>query len=453
MLNIQRYNNALKIPPGQYQNYDMTRGGKIFARVDNNDLYLTNDFRKLENQPLSREIYFRPSNFPLINPFDYRSGTCFQDWVMPPASYRFLATPEYIDVSLIEKDLSVGEYKQRLYKRALENFKEIYNNHDRVYLHYSGGIDSIVALSFIIKLGLLKQTTLIYYRNLPEVSSKFRPEQAFLNPEKIQSRKNLFANIADRVHSIIEETVSLSDFLYLTNNFEFDWMQSYSCATVMLKYPDGGHVGGHYGNQSLLHWWIFIDDILEAGHDFSQYQELSRGPVYAREHVAQGYKPSTVRMPIHFKNILARSRMSLNQGPVKFYHPLMDEDTAQDLRRLHWRDIDFSYLLNARLAREILHLNVGTELDQYITFDGVESDDFMSIDFDINDINPEIFNIADNIQHHPEGVEWHKYELNNIAQSGRVSMNTMVSFKVINCLAKLCRGEIDMWSSVPVTKF
>jgi hypothetical protein len=450
---IQRYNNKGNVASGIYQNFDMIQGGKIFARVDNNDLYLTNDFSKLASQQLSREIYFSPSNFPLVRPIDFRAGSCFQDWVVPTSSYRFSVTPDHIDVTLIEKNLGIDEYQQRLHSRAIESIKKIYAQHDRVYLHYSGGIDSIVMLSFIIKLDLLKQTTLLYYRNLPEFSATLYPNQAFLNPEKIQAREKLFSNFADKVHSIIEETITLSDFMQLNNNYEFDWLPPYSCAIMMLKYPDGAHLGGHYGNQSLLHWWIFIDDILEAGHNFAQYEELSQGPVYSREHVTQGYRPNINRVTIEFKNLLVRSRMTLNRGPVKFYHPLMDEDTAHDLRSLHWKDIDFTYLLNAKLARDLIHLNVGSDLDQYITFDGIEGDDLMSIDFDVAQINPAIFNIPNNLQHHPEGVEWHRYELNNMNQSGRVSMNTMVSFKAINFLSKLCRGDLDFWSDAPVTKF
>jgi hypothetical protein len=159
-LKTQRYNNASNIPPGLYQNYDLTRGNKIFARTDNDNLYLTNDFRNLKSSKIQECCYYSALNFPLITSFDYRDGTFFEDWVIPPASHRFLVSQEYIDVTLIKKDLGLDEYTQRFYDRCLEDFKKIYDSHDKIYLHYSGGIDSIVCLSFIIKLGFLKKTTL-----------------------------------------------------------------------------------------------------------------------------------------------------------------------------------------------------------------------------------------------------------------------------------------------------
>jgi hypothetical protein len=455
-LKLQKYRNAANVPPGLYQNYDLTRGDKIFARVDGDDLYLTNDFRKLKNERIQRCVYFSAANFPLIVSFDYRQGTVFRDWMIPTASYRFLVTPEHIEVSLIEKNLSLAEYTERMYKRCIEEFRKIYEMHDKVYLHYSGGIDSLVCLSFIMKLGYEKKTTLLYFRNLPEVSPLWRPNQAFLNPEKMQAREALWKHMADRVGGIIEETVTLEDYLRLFNQYEFEFVQCYSTADMLVKYPDGAHLGGHLGNESLLHWILFMDDLLLAGHDYAEFEEMTKKPIYAREHVTEQWKPEVnlnrCRVPLDYKHHIARNRFALNQRPVKFYHPLMDEDTSEDMRRLHWKDIGWEYLLDAKLARDIMTMNVGDELDQFVTFDGREADDLSSVMFHADKINPEILTIPTNLNHHPDGPEWHRYVLSKMHQQG-ITSHTALSFKAINTLSKLVEGEIDLYRPNPQPKF
>jgi hypothetical protein len=228
---------------------------------------------------------------------------------------------------------------------------------------------------------------------------------------------------------------------------------------MLIKYPDGGHIGGHLGNESLLHWILFMDDLLEAGHDYAQFEEICRHPVYAREHVTDYINkdwiidPTRQRVALDQKHHIARQRFALNQGPVKFYHPLQNEDSSEDLRRLHWRDIDFHYLLDAKLAREILHVNVGTELDQYITFDGREADDLTSIMLCTDKINPNILSIPDNLNHHPAGKTWHQYVLSKMHQHGYINSHCAISFKALNSLSRLCSGELDLYAENPQPKF
>jgi hypothetical protein len=475
-LEVKKYRNASNIPPGLYQNFDLHLGDKIFVQVHNDDLYLTNDYKKLQHVQITNKAYHSFLRIPFPGGLDCRLQSCFRNWFIPSASYKFLVTEDCVDVSLIKKDLSLDEYTHQMYDRVIETLKSIYAQHDRVYLHYSGGIDSLVCLSFIIKLGLQRRTTLLYFKNLPEILYQWEPESSFIDTVKKHAIEKLFTDMADQMHSIISDSVSITDFLHQVNHGTFQDAQCYSTATMMQRYPDGAHIGGHLGNESLLHWHIYINDVLQAGHDIEQIKELSKGPVYSQNHVLRlmiskiennGKAPGQIEnydlnalsktidptgcdqwlLPVmEFKHHNQTPRASLNVGPVKFYHPLMDEDTSQLHRKLHWKDIDFSYLVDAKLARDIIKINVGNMLDQYITVDGLEVDSWgKSFMLPAEKINPKILQIPDNLNHDDNGVKWLRYVSKHVHTHG-INTHNLISFKALDQLSKLCAGELDLWT-------
>jgi hypothetical protein len=490
-LEIRKYKNASKIPPGIYQNFDLHMGDNIFVQVNDDDLYLTNDYKKLQHAQIVEKVYRDISPLPFVAGLDSRRQSCFRNWFIPSASYRFSVTSDHVDVSLIKKDLSLDEYTHLMYDRVIENLKSIYSRHDRVYLHYSGGIDSLVCLSFILKLGLQKRTTLLYFKNLPEISHQYLPEASFLHPVKLQAIENLFADMADQMHSIITDCVTLSDFLHQLNHGTFIDILAYSTATMIQKYPDGAHIGGHLGNESLLHWHIYINDVLQAGHDIEQLKELSKKTVYSQNHVLRlmlailSQKPASGPiqnfdqtcvdqtldyrsceqwlLPVmEFKHHSLVPRSSLNShGSVKFYHPLMDETISELHRKLHWRDIDFNYLVDAKLARDVMKVNVGNRLDQYVTSDGQDCDSTLSrgirpwvrsFMLSADKINPKLLTVPDNLCHDDNGFRWLNYALRRVNTHG-TSIKMLMTFKTINHLSKLCAGELDLYSPNPRYKF
>ncbi len=480
-LEVRKYRNASNVPPGLYQNFDLHLGDKIFVQVHNNDLYLINDYKKLQHAQIVEKAYRDFSPVPFVAGLDSRQQSCFRNWFIPSASYRFSVTSDHVDVSLIKKDLSLDEYTHQMYDRVIKNLKSIYAQHDRVYVHYSGGIDSLVCLSFIIKLGLQKRTTLLYFKNLPEISHHSAPEASFLHSVKQQAIENLLADMSDQMHSIITDCVTMSDFLHHLNHGTFIDLLAYSTATMIQKYPDGAHIGGHLGNESLLHWHIYINDVLQAGHDIEQLKELSKQTVYSQNHVLRsmitGLAPGLDKnynqfcvdeaidyrscnqwlLPVmELKHHSQVPRSSLNYDSVKFYHPLMDEDTSELHRKLHWKDIDFSYLLDAKLARDIMKINVGNRLDQYVTVDGRDSDSWdawtRSFMLSADKINPKLLTVPDNLCHDDNGFRWLNYALRHAATHG-ISIKMLMTFKAINHLSKLCAGELDLYSPNPRYKF
>lgn len=453
-LENKTYKNSNCVPNGVYQNLDMTFAGKIFAKTDGDNLWLTNRFDKLKKEKLSREIYFRPESFPLTDPFDYRKSSCFVNWFVPTASFIFEVCGNSINVSTVENDLSLASYITDLYDQITQEILNLYQNHDTVYLHYSGGIDAIVSLSFLIKLNLLHKTKILTYRSIQPDSNSVYFDNNVNNQLKVRAIKNLFSDLGDQLLETIVSEVTPADLLSVINTEPHNRAVAYCTTTMLKRYTDGAHFGGHYGNQSFLHWFPFVDDLLLAGHQIDDYNNLCNDPTtYSKIHV-KSYGVSKDVIPLRDKHLLLRTRMSLVNGSgATFYHPLMNNHVAQNIRRLNYKEINFDYLLNARLARQLIHENCGAQLDSYIVSDGADGDVIVQMDLEYDKIDPAIFDTFTDLNHNAEGIQWHKYEINLAEKSGRMPVNTLISFKAIETLHKLASGKLSLFSPDTIKYF
>lgn len=453
MIEIKNYKNIAGIPPGRYANRDMTHGGKIFAKTNGDDIWMTNDFTKLRQERLSRDIYFKPSCFPLISPFDYRAGSCFKDWYIIPASHVFEVSTDIVNVSIVQDRITLDQYKKILHKEIIQALEIIFNDNDRVYLHYSGGIDSIVILSCIMRLGMLKKTHLITYHNqlMPNTNTdNIDPE---LTRKKTNAINQLVLDLKHEIQGHSKFDIEISDLIRLANTVNYDQFVTYCTHTTMLRFHDGAHVGGHYGNQSLLHWHFYVDDLLLQGRSIDDYTKSCQGDVYSKIHVTRYFDSTREYVPIHLKNLLFRYRNVLNQQSPGYHYVLMNETIAQALRKLDLNELTFDILLDAKFARDLIHDNAGNIFDPYIISDGVGGDSLYDIDIPVDLLDPALFQIYKNVNHDPEGREWHNYEIDRMRRNRTVPLNTVVSFKAIQMLDLLVQGKTVLASDSIVNFF
>ena len=449
MLECKTYRNALSVPNGRYQNRDQSRGDKLFAKIVDRDLFLTNDWQYLSQQPLRREIYFFPSYFPLYDPIgDYRNGTAWIDWVSPPGSWIFDVKGPEITVSLVEKDLDLSTYKSLLNDRVERNLDHIYKKYPKVYFHYSGGIDSLAALSLVIRKGYGPRTYLIYYRNLPDFFAAARPDVdwSWINPKKIKAIQDFARDIQDQVLGFDMIDVTQKDYINIANARPHEFLPCATTAAMLFKYPDGAHIGGHCGNDCWLHWRLYLDDLVLAGCQPQEFIDLvNNSQWYADQHVAKiGTFGTTPPIGTEFKHLGMRQRMGMQQNNPPLYIFLKDEETVRDVRRLHWKDVSFEDLLDARITREFMHHNIGDAFDKYIVTDGAEGDNLPpEMYFPVDRLNPDIFAISDVINHCPEGREWHIYLRDEMSKTGSISTNSLVSFKAMQMLHDRAVGRMD----------
>lgn len=450
MLECRSYHNALSVPDGTYRNRDIARGDRLFARVSDADLFLTNDWRYLCQQPLRRDIYFKPTYFPLLEPFHYANGCAFDHWVCPTGSFIFTVKGGQIHVSMIEQDLDLDIYRERLYERIERNFQAIYEQHQKVYLHFSGGIDSLLALSWVIKLDLADRTHLLYYQNMPEVFGTLEESKtwSWKDPAKGRAIQALRQDLGQKFLGFTCTKTTVRDFAELANSRPHDFLPTHTTALMLMRYPDGAHTGGFCGNDSLLHWRFYVDDVVLGGKSLEDFQRLSQdSSFYAQYHVAQQQWTRPNLVSVAHKHNGFRSRVGLLAHDPPLYIPFKDEETVMDIRRLHFRDVSFEYLLDATMVREFMHRNVGTALDCYIVSDSGEGDCITAFDIDLELLDPEIFQIRNVINHHPEGVDWYIHEKEIMRATGKVSCNTLVSFKAMQMLYGLATGVPDGFDS------
>ena len=71
---------------------------------------------------------------------------------MPTGSYIFNDDGGVITKQIIPSTITLDEYQEALFNNIQTQIQEIYKKYKTVTLLYSGGIDSITLLSFIINL-------------------------------------------------------------------------------------------------------------------------------------------------------------------------------------------------------------------------------------------------------------------------------------------------------------
>ena len=435
MIETRAYKNASGIPPGRYQNSDISGPEKIFAKVDGSSIYLVNSYTKLQKEKLSRDIYFKPSYFPLSDPSDYSNSSCFSDWIVPTASFIFDVNGDEVVVSVPDHKISIDQYLSHVYDSIDENIARLYKDHPFVYFHYSGGVDSVVILSFLIKNNLLHKTKLLLYQNLPDIHNK---QDDWVYYDNLLKSVDLIKN---NFLSIVQTKVTTLDVVNLANSSAYDIFSSYSTSTLMYRYSDGPHLTGHYGNQSLLHMHIFVDSVLMHGGSYEQYQTMAKDPnIYSKNHVVDLYQINKRLVPIPQKHLLARSRFLLSLTPPYLHFPLMNNEIARNLRQLDFSQVTFDHLLNATIAKSIISNNVGTMFDSNILSDGSDGDNLSNFTVPFRAIHPKLLEIDKNLNHNHEGVEWHRYEIDQAKKLGVFSINTLTSLKAFEHLSSLVSG-------------
>ena len=117
--------------------------------------------------------------------------------------------------------------------------------------------------------------------------------------------------------------------------------------------------------------------------------------------------------------------------------------------------------MDAKLARDVMKVNVGNRLDQYVTSDGQDCDSTLSrgirpwvrsFMLSADKINPKLLTVPDNLCHDDDSVRWLNYGLKYVNTHG-MPIKMLLALKTINHISKLCAGEFQYWTPSPGPKF
>lgn len=383
-------------------------------------------------QKLDPRVYFSPSYSPMLDLNDSHKGSCFQDWYIPTASCIYDDDRE----SFLPKYGDFSTYKENLYKNIKQRIQEIYDQHRTVTLAYSGGIDSMVLLSFILKLDLINRTELICHEN------RLQSDPSCLHLDL--SKKTAVQEIFDKVKSKALNTrwlkTDIENLTVMFNHGTYKQLKCYATANTLRNSQTDACISGWHGNQVLLHKFIFWDEI--RIRDSRRNNEIQSYLHNNKDFYTQNLvKYDIVRDPVGIERrfMLMKPWFSLDGYLGKrVYGPLADEHDLISLRELDFNQIPVATIADAALAREFMHRNVGTELDPFIVTETLaDGDTLCKMDIPISLLDKSLLYVPRDLSHDPEGLEYLENEINRAHASGTIALNTLVSLKNMQWLASL----------------
>jgi hypothetical protein len=415
-----------------YQNLDLSVD-KFFVSKDHTKL--VTDIKQLKTSRLNRNFYFRPSGCPLVNVNDSNDGSCFKDYFIPTASYQFQLVDNVVKSVLIEKNLLLTEYIDELHQGIYNRIKSIYQQHKEVTLAYSGGIDSMVLLSFIQNQGLLSRTNVVCFKN----KTQSDPSCLHRDFKKQFAVEALLKTIQNKVKSVQWLTISQDDFVFGLNNQNLEHVKCYATNAVLKKTDGNAYIFGHHGNQSLLHKIIFVDEIiLNQSGAIKDMADLLSGSKDFYTQSLLNFDINSVRIGIERRHMLMKPWSLLANKHKSVYSPLADNFSFGQLRRLDFGKINISIIANADVARELIDRNVGNSLNSYITTESIkDGDNLENMVIPLDLLSASTLAIPSELNHNPEGLDYIQNEINSAKKTNTIAINTLVTIKALNWLSQL----------------
>ena len=406
--------------------------------------FLRDDFKKiatiaeLADQPLNRAIYFNPTSRLKISRSDSRLGSCFDGWQIPSSGIMVESTDGWVSaIKEFEHELSLKEYKERLDSHIKNCISEAYDSNRQVYLTFSGGIDSIVVLSYIMHMGLGARTHLVCAKNLATT----HPESIAYDQARIQRMNDFFTAYQGRVAStrwITQDTSNIVDIVNQGRSY-LDLL-NYTTVGIFESYHDTAWMGGYYGNNTLLHHWLFLDQMRIKDPDKSSELEIALNSCedYYSVDFMQPGKSSVPPIHIKYHTLSVKpwhALQGINQNRI--YTPLGSQDIFNDLRKINPADFDVEMLADAKFGRELIN-RYSPDLSPIVTHcNSYDNDNIVQIQVPTENLDYNQLYIPEDLLHHSDGVDWLTYELDLSKVTGYIDMNTLISFKNLQYISNL----------------
>jgi hypothetical protein len=384
---------------------------------------------KINQHALARDIYFQPSYCPLISIHDSNKGSCFQELDIPSASFQVtVQNNQVVMMQSVKKTLVVDDYVCKLYDNIRNTIANIYDRHAIVNLCYSGGIDSLVLLSFVLELGLIGRTRLINFENHTQTHDTC----LHVNQDQKLKVKTLLENMQSQSLGIEYHTFDLDHIANVFNAHGLAELKCYATQSLLEKYHDQVFLLGYHGNQIFVHKNIFFDELVIQQPSWKHRLESyisSRHDYYTAS--ARDFKVSKESIPIERRHLLAKpwSKLDGYQGN-KIYSPIGSDANFQMTRSLDFSKIHPDVIMDAQIARSLISMNSRVNLLEYIGIESTkDNDNLEEIRIPAHLIDQKQLVIPENLIHDSEGVSYLRDEIMSMPQRGWLAINSAVAIK------------------------
>lgn len=388
---------------------------KIFIKIENQSIFARTAEQLIKSHTaLSEKIYYDPTKFPLMSVNDIRLGTAWKDWLCPNFDTQFYYNKDNNKITacdVVRNKISLNQYIEKLQIILDNNISEIVKKNKNLFLCYSGGIDSAVILSYLIKKKLQDKVKLINFSNL--ITGK---------------TTNDFNYVKKLGFKIANIKIDFDDLINVCNTKSFKKITCYTTYTLLKKYKKNSFIFGFHGNQSLLHKKIFLEQI---NKDVSKKGYCSS---------LNNWKSIKNPTPLAEHCFLLKSRHERNEiNDCKIFSPLGNEEIFEMVRSIDWDNVDPNIINDAKVARQIISNNVGNLLDSSIleTENLTESDTIIGdLKIPFKQLDPEIFDIKVKSFHDKQGYSWLLKEFTKAMKENFIKLNILLLFVLIKNISK-----------------
>lgn len=413
-----------------YQNLDLDLH-KFFVNKHTGSIHLS--MHDLRQECLDPQIYFRPSRSPLLDVEDCLAGSCYQDYWVPTAAWIF---DEGGNHDLMPKDMDLASYRERLYPAIQRRLQEIYKQHATVTLAYSGGIDSMVLLSYVYNMGLLPRTDIVTHSNRTQNDASC----LHIDHHKSHCVQRLLDLVRDQSRSVTWHDVTMQDIAQQFNHGTINHLKCYASATMLERSPNKACMFGYHGNQVLLHKRIFWDEMI--CQDSARRQQIRDYLANNTDYYCQSfanYECDTEKITIDRRHHLQKPWAAIDgHAGCSMYWPLADDQDFFCLRRLDILDASVQMIANAELAREIIHRNTQGLWDDLITSESLtDGDSLTPMMIPATLLHTDLLHIPFDLAHDRAGKQYLLEEIDRCHADGAISINSLVSIKNLQALASL----------------
>jgi len=397
------------------KNYTITNGRNydVLIRVNNDHITARTLEQLIQDSAckVDHMICHSPETFPWVD-HTHLKHTVFKDWVAPSFYITFKESHgSIITETLPQHTIPLEQYIQTARNKIENNVKNLFNNSKNMMLLYSGGIDSILLISYLIKYNRLKDTPLIYCYNENADNT--------VQQDRFDLEKSLGLNI--EVINISKKI--LIDYANQSDPFKFNNYQSYWLAET---FKDKTILIGNEGNSVLLHKWEWLKRLGKPA---------TKKNIYVTSCYDQIDWNKSIDLDHNTISFIEPYSRSWNNGE-DFAHmlsPISDVSLMQMLPFVDIRNMNPNFVGDAELIRTMIYNNVKHELDSLITTEnfnwGICNG---SENLQIKDIDNKMLDINFKKRIETKGLIHMKHKIDRAKLDGHIEPRCLLGLKYIN---------------------